>query len=1191
MADEVLREEEEAVARLVAEVLREMARIIAEELNAADEITAAAFSLRRIGELWRERVPRILGRLFRTADRSAGAVSDVVSDGERPEGYDDLAGRYENGTLPQPMVAYRDRVTTLLDAVGERITAAASAALAEGLAADESTEELRARLLAVLAPDAAQLGEARANRIAATETTRAWNAAAQATATEAQLEFPDVVLAKTWRTREDDRVRMAHAEVDREAVALDAAFDVGGYPMNYPGDPDAPASLTVNCRCVLDIGRAPEGTLSAAIEPTEAPMDEDVTEEHTGAMIALVPTEGDAQRLALTGEGALAANELHSTLAYLGEAADWSPEQREAVTQSVRDWAAGLTGPVRAQAFGAAVWNPESDYPAWVYSVGDQAEDEGPNLAHVHVLAATWAEDVAPDVMPEQHSPYVPHMTAAVTTDPWPLPEMIDRLGPVTYDRVRVAFAGEFVDVPLGAPAEDVVAASEWDGMQRTWTNPEGTALAYEDEETGDGRVFSSGALYWDGVGPWPLQYCDRMNAGHDGAALAGGIAELNRDGARITGHGPLYLSQNAGWEAATLLDQGAPLGVSVDLDNVRMEIVDNTGDGATEEVEFSRASVMSTASGWVLSATGRPAVTASASGVALASATVNFALTSSCGIGRSGAGAVLSVARGGALTAAAGDPDTDKPAVATESADDFTMRITRGRVRGATLVTIPAFSEARIVIDPVAMTEPVDLVQSELDLAASGVPLADRVVAHVRTCSEPVTPVEVAEALGITVVTARRHLREAAEAGRIGRSGRLYISTSIPEGEILAAVTGDTDLPVAPRETKWDGDEAKRRVFEWATDAEGNVDPGMVGMAFLYRDDEADPTTQAAWKLGFADYLDGRLRIVPEAVFAIAGVLEGARGGVDVPESDIPALREQTEDLYEAVGEALGEDDLRAPWDRDDEVTASAWTEMQSLPPMPAAWFREPTAEELPPGSAGVHYEGGRVFGWVAQAGVPHATHGARITVDKLAGSQGLDYSHFLRQRFTLDDGSEVRAGAFTMNVGHHRDGFECETAACQFDDSRTVAAVVTVGMNEGGLWFSGAAGPWLSEWDLRAFTVCQPSYHLTQGNDGRWQLRAVLSVPVPGHSSPLVAAAIDRSNLALTASAAVLAPETAVRPEPVAELTVDLLPDMSPAALDGLLDALAARSVERRAELQARVSQLAATIGEDGPDQKKES
>jgi hypothetical protein len=169
------------------------------------------------------------------------------------------------------------------------------------------------------------------------------------------------------------------------------------------------------------------------------------------------------------------------------------------------------------------------------------------------------------------------------------------------------------------------------------------------------------------------------------------------------------------------------------------------------------------------------------------------------------------------------------------------------------------------------------------------------------------------------------------------------------------------------------------------------------------------------------------------------------------------------------------------------------------------------------------VHYANGRIFGWVAQAGEPHAGYpGRNLTIESLGE---LDMTHFLRARFRLDDGSEIRAGAFTMNAPHHRDGAECESAACQFDDSRTVAGIVTVGMSERGLWFAGAAAPWLSEWDRKVFAACQPSYHMKQGSDGRWQLRAVLSVPVPGHSSPLLATAAavaERSNLALAASAA---------------------------------------------------------------------
>lgn len=134
-----------------------------------------------------------------------------------------------------------------------------------------------------------------------------------------------------------------------------------------------------------------------------------------------------------------------------------------------------------------------------------------------------------------------------------------------------------------------------------------------------------------------------------------------------------------------------------------------------------------------------------------------------------------------------------------------------------------------------------------------------------------------------------------------------------------------------------------------------------------------------------------------------------------------------------------------------------------------------------------------------------------------------------------------------------------------------------------------------------------------MKQGGDGRWQLRAVLSVPVPGHSSPLLASTIaERSNLALAASAAdaMTAPDTvsgqlpdsAVEP---ATVTAADLPGQSPdtasghgpdtglgqpaidvehlvAALtegrfiDVLLDAMSQREIERRAE----IDQLAASI-----------
>ena len=390
---------------------------------------------------------------------------------------------------------------------------------------------------------------------------------------------------------------------------------------------------------------------------------------------------------------------------------------------------------------------------------------------------------------------------------------------------------------------------------------------------------------------------------------------------------------------------------------------------------------------------------------------------------------------------------------------------------------------------------------------------------------------------------------------------------------EMVASVTGAVDLPVTDRDRSWDGDAAATRVFEWAGE-----DPDMIEDAFAYRDDDADPLTKGAYKLGYADVIDGILTIVPAGVSAALGALNGARGGVDLPAEERDAVRARLEAVAAHVNEETGDDEM-------EDLQASAWTAMRDLPPMPSAWFAEPTVDELPPGGPGVNYANGRIFGWVAQAGEAHAGFAKKITIDGLGR---IDTTHFLRQRFELDDGSTVKAGAYTMNAGHHRDGAECETSACQFDDSRTVAGVVTVGMNERGMWFSGAAAPWLSEWDRTIFKATQPSYHMRKGRSGNWELRAVLGVPVPGHSSPLLASAvIERSQMALTASAtmaeveAVIETETArqAADQPLMDATADLV-----ASIDYDRLAAAMVSASERAELKrlADAAELEALLSE---------
>lgn len=180
----------------------------------------------------------------------------------------------------------------------------------------------------------------------------------------------------------------------------------------------------------------------------------------SGAMIALMPTPEDAERLAI--EGGEPANELHLTLWFLGDAAPWTEDQRNELIGLIRARAASLSGPVHAYAFGVNNWNPGSEDPVWVWAIGDDrdATDEDASLHEARNMLAIDALESTHErpETPTQHSPWVAHTTGAYSSDSWPLEPMTERLGPITFDRILVAFAGDYTDIPLGEGAMTAAA-------------------------------------------------------------------------------------------------------------------------------------------------------------------------------------------------------------------------------------------------------------------------------------------------------------------------------------------------------------------------------------------------------------------------------------------------------------------------------------------------------------------------------------------------------------------------------------------------------------------------------------------------------------------------------------------------------------------------------------------------------------
>jgi hypothetical protein len=73
-----------------------------------------------------------------------------------------------------------------------------------------------------------------------------------------------IVVTKTWRTRRDNRVREPHIRAEGQEVPQSAFFNVGGWPMEFPGDRRAPVDLWANCRCIAVLGSpSPLGEFSA----------------------------------------------------------------------------------------------------------------------------------------------------------------------------------------------------------------------------------------------------------------------------------------------------------------------------------------------------------------------------------------------------------------------------------------------------------------------------------------------------------------------------------------------------------------------------------------------------------------------------------------------------------------------------------------------------------------------------------------------------------------------------------------------------------------------------------------------------------------------------------------------------------------------------------------------------------------
>jgi 2'-5' RNA ligase/peptidoglycan hydrolase-like protein with peptidoglycan-binding domain len=198
-----------------------------------------------------------------------------------------------------------------------------------------------------------------------------------------------------------------------------------------------------------------------------------VDDVNTGATVALLPTQEDADRLAV--DGGEDAAQLHVTLVYLGDAVDFDDAARNAIHRAAVSIAAEYP-PFDADGFAISLFNPGSDDrdQCIVLTLG------GEDLCVLHREACGEVEGAAVGagaVLAEQHEPFHPHITLIYTDDTSLVGEVTDRTGPVSFDRIRVAFGDTVHDYPLTGSSMDMQDMGEGEPMAAD--QPDGEGAGY----------------------------------------------------------------------------------------------------------------------------------------------------------------------------------------------------------------------------------------------------------------------------------------------------------------------------------------------------------------------------------------------------------------------------------------------------------------------------------------------------------------------------------------------------------------------------------------------------------------------------------------------------------------------------------------------------------------------------------------
>ncbi len=130
---------------------------------------------------------------------------------------------------------------------------------------------------------------------------------------------------------------------------------------------------------------------------------------------------------------------------------------------------------------------------------------------------------------------------------------------------------------------------------------------------------------------------------------------------------------------------------------------------------------------------------------------------------------------------------------------------------------------------------------------------------------------------------------------------------------------SGKTTWPLASRDRPWDAAAAHARIISWATNDDDTLNVSkMASVHFWYDTENSENIT--AYKLLFCDVVGGEVQAIPRGIFAVAGVLSGARGGADIGEA--AAVKARVATYYRRMAREFDDESVEAPW----AASKTAW-------------------------------------------------------------------------------------------------------------------------------------------------------------------------------------------------------------------------------------------------------------------------